>query len=106
MVFEVMAQCFSGNPNFFRILIKNQIFVGYCLSIPNVIGVLREIHDLAAFHRDKADGLNHVQLCGIESARCEMWNRFRRLEIAYLHTRCHPQATGGTEQTIPEGGNE
>ena len=94
------------NPTFIRILIKNQIFVGHCLSIPNVTEELREIYDLAIIHRDKANGLNHVQLCGIELARCEMWNRFRRLEIAYLRTRRHPQATSGTEQTIPEGGNK
>ena len=126
MFFEVTPYFFSGNPNFFRIfrlnrtfterlfwnptfvriLIKNQIFLGHCLSIPNVIEALHEIHDLAVSHRDKANGLNQVQLCGIKSARYEVWNRFRLLEIAYLGARCHPQATGGTEQTTPEGGNE
>ena len=38
-------------PTFVRVLIKNQILLGYSLSIPNNIRALREIHGLAADYR-------------------------------------------------------
>jgi hypothetical protein len=71
MGFEVPAELFSGNPNLFRIfrfnptftgrffckppfiriLTQNLTLLGHGLHIPNIIGILREIHDLAANHR-------------------------------------------------------